>query len=375
VGGFNNGSTTNDRTNYYEQVPSNYLEDQLWLESDRMGWLLDALDIDKLNAQRDIVKNERRQSYDNRPYGRAGEIISNAMYPADHPYHWPVIGSMEDLSAASADDVKDFFRLYYAPNNATLAIVGDFDPAQTKAWVEKYFGEIPRGRPITRPDVGPVTMPEEARLVYQDRVQVPRLYIAWPTVGVVSGDQYALDLLGDILSGSRTARLTKGLVYDRQTAAAVQAGQREMENVGQFMVIVVPRPGNTLTSLEATTDSILDRLKEEGPTADELQKAKAGLELRGISALQSNLAKANMLNQGSVYHDDPDYFQKDLEATRAVTAADVKRVANQYLTDGRVVLSIVPMGKPGEASKPELSKPVARTDNPNGAGSGSEGGR
>ncbi len=148
VGGANNGSTTNDRTNYFEMVPSNYLEDALWLESDRMGWLLDALDVDKLNAQRDIVKNERRQSYDNRPYGRAGEIISAALYPDDNPYHWPVIGSMEDLSAASAEDVENFFRLYYAPNNATLVIVGDFDPARAKAWVEKYFGEIPRGRPV-----------------------------------------------------------------------------------------------------------------------------------------------------------------------------------------------------------------------------------
>ncbi|HZD04620.1 MAG TPA: pitrilysin family protein, partial [Longimicrobiales bacterium] len=212
VGGGNNGSTTNDRTNYYETIPSNYLEDALWLESDRMGWLLDALDIDKLNAQRDIVKNERRQSYDNRPYGRAGELISAALYPEGHPYHWPVIGSMADLSAASADDVKSFFRLYYAPNNATLAIVGDFEPEQTKAWVRKYFGEIPRGRPITRPDAPTVTLSGEERLVYEDRVQVPRLYLTWPTVGVTNPDRYALDLLGDVLSGSRTARLTKGLV-------------------------------------------------------------------------------------------------------------------------------------------------------------------
>jgi zinc protease len=359
VGGGNNGSTTNDRTNYFETVPSNYLEDELWLESDRMGWLLDALDIDKLNAQRDIVKNERRQSYDNRPYGRASEIISAAMYPDGHPYHWPVIGSMADLSAASADDVKNFFRLYYAPNNATLAIVGDFDPAQAKAWVAKYFGEIPRGQPIIRPKAPPVTMAAEKRLVFEDRVQVPRLYISWPTVGVVSTDQYALDVLGAVLSGSRTARLTKGLVYDRQTAAAVSARQGESEAVGEFEVVITPRPGNSLTSLELTTDSIIDRMKQDGPTAEELQKVKAGLELRAISALQSNLAKADILNEGSAFHDDPGAFQKDLAATQAVTAADVRRVANQYLTNGRVVLSIVPQGKVDMASKPEASTHVS----------------
>ncbi len=362
VGGSNNGSTTNDRTNYYETVPSNYLEDALWLESDRMGWLLDALDIDKLNAQRDIVKNERRQSYDNRPYGRASEIISAAIYPEGHPYHWPVIGSMEDLSAASADDVKSFFRLYYAPNNATVAIVGDFDPAQAKAWVTKYFGEIPRGNPITRPTAPPVTLQSETRLVYEDRVQVPRLYITWPTVGVKDGDHYALDILGDILSGSRTARLTKGLVYDRQTAAQVSARQGDDELVGQFSVTVTPRPGSSLTSLELAADSILERMKAEGPTAEELQKVKAGLELGAISRLQSNLARADALAEGSVFHDDPGAFLTDLQRLQAVTAADVQRVARHYLTSGRVVLSIVPMGKPELASKPGENTRVSALD-------------
>ena len=376
VGGGNNGSTTNDRTNYYETVPSNYLESALWLESDRMGWLLDALDMDKLNAQRDIVKNERRQSYDNRPYGRASEIISGAMYPATHPYNWPVIGSMADLSAASADDVRSFFRLYYAPANATLAIIGDFDPSQAKAWVTEYFGEIPEGAQITRPVAPVVSLSAETRLVYEDRVQVPRLYITWPTVGVISADQYALDVLGDVLSGSRTARLTKGLVYDRQTAANIYAGQNESELVGQFQVQVTPRPGNALTDLEATVDSIIAQIKQDGPTAQELQKVKAGLELQTISRMQSILGKADMLNAGSVFHDDPSYFQKDLAATLAVTADDVKRVANKYLTDGRVVLSIVPMGKPDMAAKPDQSTTVPRNDqDPTNPPSSREGGR
>ncbi len=370
VGGGNNGSTTNDRTNYFETVPSNYLEDALWLESDRMGWLLDALDTAKLNAQRDIVKNERRQSYENRPYGRAGEIISGAVYPPDHPYHWPVIGSMADLSAASAEDVKGFFRLYYAPNNATVAIVGDFDRAQAKTWVRKYFGEIPRGEAITRPRAPVVLLAEEKRLLYEDRVQVPRLYLVWPTVGVTSDDQYALDVLGAVLSGSRTARLTKGLVYDRQSAADVRAWQDENELVGEFQVVLTPRPGHSLTTLELTTDSILDRLRREGPTERELQKVKAGLELGAISRLQSNLAKADILDAGSVFHGDPAHFRTDLASTQAVSTADVQRVANQYLTAGRVVLSIVPMGKPEMAARPDESTHVSR--NPTSPTSGRE---
>ncbi len=358
VGGGNNGSTTNDRTNYFDIVPSNYLEHALWLESDRMGWLLDALDTAKLNAQRDIVKNERRQSYDNRPYGRASEIISAAMYPEGHPYHWPVIGSMTDLSAASIEDVKNFFRLYYAPNNATVAIVGDFDPAKTKALVTKWFSAIPRGKPIVRPNAKPVTMSAEKRLVYEDRVQVPRLYIEWPTIGTKNDDAYALDALQAILSGPRTARLTKALVYDQQSAASVTAYEDENEDVGQFAVILTPRPGHTLTELEKSTDSLLAIIKRDGPTAEELQRAKAGNELDFVRGLESNLGKAEQLDEGAAFFNDPDHFKKDYEKAQAVTAADVKRVANRYLTAGRVVLSIVPLGKKSDASKPELSQEV-----------------
>ena len=355
----NNGSTTNDRTNYYEQVPGNYLEDELWLESDRMGWLLDALDIDKLNAQRDIVKNERRQSYDNQPYGRVSEILAAAIYPAGHPYSWPVIGSMTDLSNASADDVKEFFRLYYAPNNATLAIVGDFDSKQAKALVARYFADIPRGKPITRPKVPLVTLPAEKRLVYEDRVQVPRLYLRWPTVGGNSDDDDALNVLGEVLTGSRTARLTKALVYDRQSAAQIGAGQQTSEAAGGFQITIIPRPGHTLTELELATDSVLDRVRREGPTAQELQKVKAGLEYETISGMQSVLGKADLLNSGSVFFNDPSHYRTSLQRTLAVTSADVKRVANKYLVPGRVVLSVVPMGKADQASKPEASTKVS----------------
>jgi zinc protease len=358
VGGSNNGTTDNDRTDYYETVPSNYLEASIWLEADRMGYLLDALDIAKLNAQRDIVKNERRQGVDNQPYGRANEIIAAALYPASNPYSWDVIGSMADLSAASEEDVKNFFRLYYAPNNAVLTIVGDFDPVKAKAWVTKYFGGIPRGKSFARPSVPLVTLPAEKRLVYEDRVPQPQLYLTWPTAGIKSADRYALEALGAILAGPRTARLTKALVYEQQTAASVSARQSTNEDAGDLTIIVSPRGGKTLTDLEASIDAVIERVKAEGPTADEMKGTIAGIELAFLNGLQSNLGKSNQLANGEGYFGDPGHFKTDYASRRGVTAADVKRVASQYLTKGRVVLSIVPMGKVELASKPGESQKV-----------------
>jgi len=362
IGGSNNGSTTNDRTNYYETIPSNYLESALWLEADRMGYLLDKLDIAKLNAQRDVVKNERRQGVDNQPYGRVSEIFSAAMYPKDHPYSWPVIGSMTDLSAASEEDVKAFFRLYYAPNNATIAVVGDFDPAQTKAWIQKYFADLPKGQTLQRPSVPLGKLAASKRLVYEDRVQVPRLYIQWPTVGLKHDDDYALSVMGSILSGSRTARLTKALVYDSQKASNVFGFQNSAEDVGVFQVTVVPRPEATLTDLEVAVDQVLQKFIAEGPTAEELQKAKSGLELNFLRGLESNLGKANQLISGAVFHGNPGQFSTDYQKTLAVTAADVKRVASQYLTRSRIVLSVVPKGKKDQASKATESEAVSVLD-------------
>jgi zinc protease len=359
VGGNNNGSTTNDRTNYYENVPSNYLESALWMESDRMGFLLDKLDIAKLNAQRDIVKNERRQSYDNQPYGRVSEIFSAAMYPKGHPYSWPVIGSMTDLSAASEEDVKAFFRLYYAPNNATLAVVGDFDPAQAKTWITKYFSDLPQGEGVKRPTVAIGKLDTSKRLVYEDRVQVPRLYLQYPTVGAKNDDDYALSVMSSILSGSRTARLTKALVYDSQIASQIFAFQNSNEDVGVFQVTVVPRPDHTLTELENAVDQVIQKFISEGPTAEELQKAKSGLELGFLRGLESNLGKANQLLDGAVFHNDPGHFSTDYQKTLAVTAADVKRVAAKYLGSSRIVLSVVPKGKRDEASKATESETVS----------------
>jgi zinc protease len=362
VGGTNNGTTSNDRTVYFEIVPSNYLESALWLESDRMGFLLETLDVGKLNAQRDVVKNERRQSVDNQPYGLAGEILSSTLYPASHPYSWSVIGSMKDLSAASEEDVKNFFRLYYAPNNAVLSIAGDFETAQAKAWVLKYFGGIPRGRPITRPSVPPVSLTKETRLVFEDRVQVPRLYIVWPTVGEKSDDRFALSVLDAITAGPRTTRLTKALVYDQQSATSISTSQNSSEDTGEWRMTITPRPGHSLTDLEAAADAILEKLKAEGPTKEEIERATAGLEFDFVSNLQSNLGKALTLADGFGIHKNAGYFQTEYQKMLAVTPADVKRVANKYLTKGRVVLSIVPMGKRDQASKPSESKPFERVE-------------
>jgi zinc protease len=358
VGGMNNGSTNNDRTNYFESIPSNYLESALWMEADRMGFLLDSLDAAKFAAQRDIVQNERRQGVDNQPYGRSFEILQAALYPSANPYSWPVVGYLSDLQSASLEDVKNFFRLYYAPSNATISVVGDFDPAQAKQWIAKYFTDLPRGKTITRPAVTPPKMTTEKRLVFEDRVQIPRLFIRWPTVGAKHDDSFALQGLGQILTGGRTARLTKALVYDRQAAAQVQAFQNPREYLGDFGFVIIPRPGHSLTELEAVTDSVIARLKHEGPTAEELERAKAGIEFQFVAGLESNLGKAETLNFGSVYFGDPGYYRTQYAKLKAVTAADIKRVANTYLGPGRVVLSFVPQGKPDQAAKPDASAKV-----------------
>jgi zinc protease len=359
VGGTNNGQTYFDWTRYWETDPSNYLETALWLESDRMGFLLDSLDEAKFRAQRDIVKNERRQSYDNAPYGRDGEMIRLTMYPSTHPYSWPTIGSMVDLTNATVEDVKQFFRLYYAPNNAALVIVGDIDPKQARTWVAKYFGDLPRGKPIARPVVSASPIASEKRLTLEDRVQVPRLSIQWPSVDKHSADQPALDLLTDILGGSRIARLTKTLVYDTQTAASVSAYQNPAENVGELVIAATPRAEHTLTEIETQIDSVIAQFKRDGPTAEELNRVKAGQQLAFLNGLQSNLGKAFQLADDQTFFNDPSYtFRVAYPKTQAVTVADIKRVANKYLGKARVVLSNVPLGKRELASHADKSTVV-----------------
>jgi zinc protease len=358
AGGNLNGSTWNDRTNYFETLPSNELATALWLESDRMGYLLPALDQAKLDAQREVVKNERRERVDNVPYGSEDEVISAAMYPASNPYSWPVIGSMTDLSAASLDDVRDFFRRYYAPSNATLVVTGDIDPAATRKLIGEYFGPIPRGPAITRPVVAKVTLPAEKRLVLEDpRAKLPQLTISWPTVGVTSADNEALGAVGRILTQDRTSRLTKLLVYDRQLATRVSADQNDddSENAGKFTINVTPRPNASLTDIENLIDSTLATLSSAPPDAKEVDRFKNFVRVSSVIGIQSALGKAEVLAEGQTFFGDPLHYVTETNEDLAITPADIARVTREYLTPGRIVVSMVPAGKLDLISKPSLA--------------------
>ena len=355
-GGDANGSTEEDRTNYFETFPSNRLETALWLESDRMGFLLPALDQTKLDAQRAVVKNERRQRVDNEPFGSADEVVSAAMYPPTNPYSWPVIGSMADLSAASLEDVKNFFRTYYAPNNAFLAVSGDFTPATAKAWIAKYFGGIPSGPAVVRPTVPRTTLPAEKRLVLEDvKAELPQLSITWPTVGNDNRDAIALSALGNILTEDRTSRLTKLLVYDRQLATSVDASQETHENAGQFQISVTPRSPDGLTEIERLVDSTVAVLLTTSPTVQEVERFKNYVRVRTTLGLDGAFEKGEILLNGETMHHDPLYYIKSTNEKLALTPADLERVAKEYLTPGRIVLSMVPAGKLDEIAKPSAS--------------------
>ena len=237
-----NGSTTEDRTNYIHDGAANGLEMVLWLEADRMGWMLPTMDSAKVDAQRDIVKNERRQSYENQPYGKAADILPPALYPKGHPYSWPVIGSMADLSAASLEDVKDFFRQYYAPNNAAIVIAGAVNTDSVRRLVRKYFGDIPRGPAIERNTPAPFTVRDTA-IVAEDRVQLPRLYLGWHTVNNTHKDAAPLNILSYLLSGARNSRLTNNLVYQREIASSVSAFSDVKRLDGDYSIVATARPG------------------------------------------------------------------------------------------------------------------------------------
>ena len=345
-----NGSTTEDRTDYIQDGAANALDVTMWLESDRMGWLLPTMDSAKVDAQRDIVKNERRQSYENQPYGMAADILPPALYPKGHPYSWPVIGSMADLSAASLEDVKEFFRKYYAPNNASIVIAGDVNTDSVRRIVRKYFGDIPRGPAITRTTPAPFTV-RDTGIVAEDRVQLPRLYLGWHTVNNTNKDAAPLDILSYLLSGARNSRLTNTLVYQREIASSVSAFSDTKRLDGDYSIVATARPGQGLDSLKVAIDRELLRLATEGPTARELEQAKNASESSFLNEMEFIDAKAARLNEYAYFEGTPDYFQKDLDALRAVTAADIKRVINAYLRGPRVMLSIVPRGKLDLAAK------------------------
>jgi zinc protease len=345
AGADNNGSTTEDRTNYFESGPSSALPLMLWLEADRMGWLLPTMDKPKVDLQRDVVKNERRQSYENQPYGLVGDMLPPLMYPAGHPYSWTVIGSMADLSAASVDDVKEFFRRYYAPNNATLVVAGDVNTAEVRALVRQYFSDIPRGPAIERPAPAAFTV-RDTTVTLEDRVQLARLYLNWHTAKTTDADTPALQIAAYVLAGARTARLTQALVYAGEVATTVQAYNDSKRLDGDFSITATGRPGRGLDTLQSIVDQQVQKLAADGPTSREMDQARNAIEASFLRNIQTVGGKADQLNAYYYETGNPDGFQNDLDQLRAVTAADVQRVVRKYLQAPRVMISVVPKGKP-----------------------------
>ena len=345
AGGSSNGSTTEDRTNYYEDVPSNALPLALWLEADRMGWLLPTLDQEKLDLQREVVKNERLENFDNRPYGRATETILAALFPSDHPYSWTVIGSMDDLSAASLDDVKAFFRKWYAPNNATLVIAGDFERDETKAWVEKYFGAIPRGPAIERRASVPAPrIQRDTFLLLEDRVQLPRVYYAWGSPKAFAPGDAEFDLIRQILVGGKDSRLYKRLVYDLQIAADVSGFQSGQRLDGIFQLQFTAKPGHEPTELAAVVDEEIARLVAGGVTDRELEAARNGYMARLLDRMSSVNGKSEELAYYDYFLGEPNSLRADADRYLRAKPADLQNLARVLFARPKVVLTVVPEG-------------------------------
>jgi len=346
AGGTNNGSTENDRTNYYINVPSNALELALFLESDRMGYLLDTMTPQTVDAQRDVVKNERRESYENRPYGIAELTLGEMLYPEGHPYHWPVIGYMPDLTAASYDDVVAFFKKYYAPGNASLVVAGDIDSARAKTLVEKWFGDVkaaPAPAPMTIPGV---SLTSVAKKTITDNVQLPRLYLAWLTPPHLAPGDAALDMVADVLSGGKNSRLYKRLVYDMQIAQSVQAAQNSQALSSYFLIEATPRPGHTIEELQKVIDEEIAKLQAEAPSEHELQRSLNQIEASFYNRMERAGGfggKADQLNAYYTNTGDPDWFNEDLARYRALSVGDISAAAAQFLPlDKRVELTVEP---------------------------------
>jgi zinc protease len=346
TGGDNNGSTETDRTNYWINVPSNAIELALFLESDRMGYLLDSMTPKTVDAQRDVVKNERRQSYENRPYGMAEPTLGELLYPPEHPYHWPVIGYMEDLSAASYEDVVEFFKKYYAPANASLVVAGDIDSARTKALVEKWFGDVKKGDAPPRLTAAAPSLTSVKRKALTDRVQLPRVYDAWLTPPHFQPGDATLDVVADILAGGKNSRLYKRLVYEMQIAQDVNAGQASARLSSSFQIIATARPGHTVAELQKVIDEEIEKLQKTGPTDHELQRSVNQIEAsfyKRMERVGGFAGKADQLNAYYTETGHPDYFNQDLSRYRVLSAADVRAAAQKYLPrDKRVELTVEP---------------------------------
>jgi zinc protease len=351
AGGNNNGSTTEDRTNYYETLPSNSLDLALYLESDRMGYLLDVVTPELVNGQRDVVKNERRQSYENAPYGKAMLRMSELLFPANHPYHWPVIGYMDDLTAATHTDVTEFFKKYYGPNNATLVIAGDINAADARKRVEYWFSDVKPGahvEPIQAPNV------EISKTVIErmtDQVQLPRLYLSWLTPGILHPGDAELDVLGGLLSSGKNSRLYKRLVYDMKIAQDVSAAQYSSQLVSTFMIQVTARPSQEdpdalLGRIMGVVDEELNKLRNAPVDDREIARVKNGIETSFAGSMETVASKADRMNAYYAYTGNPDYFAEDLGRYQMLQPNDIQAAVKRWLPrDRRVELSVVPAAK------------------------------
>ena len=346
AGANNNGSTNNDRTNYFIDLPSNALELALFLESDRMGFLLDTMSPERVNGQRDVVKNERRQSYENRPYGMASIELDKMLWPEGHPYSWPTIGYMEDLTAATHDDVVAFFKKYYAPNNASLVVAGDIDYDRTRALVEKWFGEIPPGEPVEPIAPPPAILTGVKRRTLTDQVQLTRLYLGWLTLGRYAPGDAALDLASSVLTGGKNSRLYKRLVYDLQIAQDVDAYQQSGMLGSSFLIEVTARPGKSIAEIQKIIDEELDRLRREPPDAREVERAINQIEAsfyRRMERVGGFGGKADQLNAYYTAGGGPDYFAEDLARYTSLSPTDVQAAVVGWLpADRRVELIVEP---------------------------------
>ena len=343
-----NGSTNPDRTNYWEVVPTNAFDLALWMESDRMGYLLPALTTHKFETQREVVLNERRQNYENRPYGLATSAIVSSLFPSNHPYHWMTIGETADLKAATFDDVTEFFRAYYHPSNASLVVAGDVDTNEALDRVRAYFEEIPAG-PGRAPVTAHAELGTERRLLLEDRVELPRLYLAWHSPAMFTDGDAEMDLVSDLFANGKVSRLYKSLVYDRRIASEVMAFQNSRELAGFWQVVATAAPGHTLDEVHGAIDAELAALTDAGPTDDEMERGHAQVEAQFVYRLQTLGGfggKADQLNAYSVFLGDPGYFERDLARYSGVTRDDLHRAVHKYLRpDNRVALSVVPRGK------------------------------
>ncbi|MCS0615633.1 insulinase family protein [Massilia kyonggiensis] len=343
-----NGSTDYDRTNYYDTVPSNQLELALWVHADRMGYLLDVLDQTALSNQQDVVRNERRQSVENRPYGVVEEALNHALFPKTHPYYAAVIGSHTDIQNAKLADVRDFFKRYYGPNNASIVIAGDIDKVKTRALVAKYFGSFKKSPPVVHPKVTTPAITRERRITVPDRVELPRLYMAWLTPPAFQPGDAELAVTAQILAGGKSSRLYKTLVYERQIAQEAAAAQNSNALTSTFIVDATARPGHDPSELETAIDAELKALRDTGPSEQEVERARNTIETAMLTSIEKlgGTGLANQINQYNQYTGDPGYLPKDIERLRRVTAADVRRVAQAYLQpNARVIVAGVP-GKP-----------------------------